>query len=271
VVTRGLQTQDDTCAWSAADKGRCDAAFYEETTIDAYFNANGATGTVICGAFGKSATKPTTNIMNEVLGTGANALISKNWISITEESKHKDHVITLNGLDPGTQYDIYCHGDAGIMSPKLDDVWTRDFLKLWGDSLTARITKAGVDPMEMVLTFKHGSALTQAAGDAIVLTATSGAIFKTDGVAPNCAATSNGNTLSINSVVSGTGKILTITLSSAATSSAAGSTIVVTCTSNLEVNPSAADYIKYSLKTTTSNSGNAHAEVSNRKGWTVTA
>jgi hypothetical protein len=123
VVTRGLQTQDDTCAWSAAtDQGRCDAAFYEETTIDAYFNANGATGTVICGAFDKLATKPTTNIMN-----GVNALVSKNWISITEESKHKDHVITLNGLDPGTQYEIYCHGDAGIMSPKLDDGWTRDF------------------------------------------------------------------------------------------------------------------------------------------------
>merc|ERR1719181_1203873 len=129
----------------------------------------------------------------------------------------------------------------------------------------------------MVLTFKHGSALTQSAGDAIVLTATSGSagtganIFTGDTATANCAATSNGNTLSITSAVSGSvgTQILTITLSLGATS-AAGSTIVVTCPDNLEVNPAAADYVKYSLKTTTS-SGNAHAEVFNRKGWTATA
>jgi hypothetical protein len=278
VITHGLQKQGDTCAWSATDQGRCDAPNYEENAIDAYFNPNGATGTVVCGAFGKSATAPTTNIMNEVLGTGASALISRNSISITEEGKNKDHVVTLNDLDPGTQYDIYCHGDAGIMSPKLDDVWTRDFLKLWGDSLTVGVTKLDVDPVELVLTFKHGSALTQSAGDAIVLTATIGSagtganIFTNDATAPNCAATSNGNMLSITSAVSDTSstQVLTITLSSGATS-AAGSTIVVTCPDNLKLNPSAADYVKYNLKTITSNSGNAHAEVFNRKGWTVTA
>ena len=162
------------------------------------------------------------------------------------------------------------------MSPKLDDVWTRDFLKLWGDSLTARITKTLRDPMEMVLTFKHGSALKHSAGDAIVLTATIGSagtganIFTSNATAPNCAATSNGNMLSITSAVSST-QILTITLSSGATS-AAGSTIVVTCPDNLANNPNNAGYyVKYSLKTTTTNSGNVHDEVLNRKGWTVTA
>ncbi len=291
LVTSGTQTDDDVdpnspkCA--STDSGgpaniRCDAMYYTDTAVDIYFTTNGNYGTAVCGAYEKGASAVATHsILGDTVVNGLAGLISKNSVRVEKENRYLDAVISLNGLQPHTQYKVYCHMDEVVLSEPLL-VWTAVNTLLYDIAFIPSTTKTGVKPA-LHFSFSHGADIK--GGASIVITAavestgTNGLIFATSDAVEGCAvtttyhgATSDFQTASI--ATGDTQTTLTVTAASGASTiySRKGSRIDIVCldtgtTARFAANSgtAAGDYVTFKLAVT------GHTTVEKQRAWTVTA
>lgn len=286
VVVSGLQHHGGdkgTCANGETDKNRCDALYHTDSSVDIAVSTSGSHGTLECGALTKGSTAPTLSLSN-LVDSDSNVK-SANSVFVSDADKEKDQVVTLFGLTNDLQYDIYCHMDDVYMSPVLT-VWTDLNTRLWGDSLIPGVKTRNENPSTITLTFSHGAALET--GDLIVLTTVvdddNSALF-TNSPAPDCKATTNGNTLALSGAagtgaqtgyntqaLTGSNKVLTITL---AAGSAKGSEVVIVCNTGLSDNEDAVYTTSYKLETTDNDDSTSpsasntarNTPLLNRFGW----
>lgn len=237
VTSTGLQQESTSCTSGA--QVRCDSLYSAHDSIDIAFTTNGNTGVAVCGAFALSATAPSANLLYMTVGSGANDIRSKNQVKVTEREKTLDHVITLNGLNPHTQYEIYCHMDQVEMSEMLK-VWTEKNLDIWDITLTPNVLTASpsTTPTQMVLSFYHGMKLTGNATSSIttITLTTSQNIWAGSGsTVTTCNLLSDGSQVTQFSATASNEKTMVFSIL-ASGASEAGSKVVITCTSNLAAN-----------------------------------
>jgi hypothetical protein len=233
-----VQVYGTSCTTGA--QVRCDARVSAQTSVDIYFNPNGVSGTVTCGAFVEESTPDSTvsplppldHISGLTTGTSIDDLYSRNSAVVSSANIDDDHVVTLNRLKTGTLYHVYCHSDDFKLSEYLD-VHTLPNTFVTGISLAAATLTGGASPGTLTLKLTHGKAL--AVDNTIVMTTTRYSLFGSSADAV-CSATSAGVSVALKSAV-GAAKVLTVTMS--ATGSAAGSELVITCTGNLANNAAA--------------------------------
>jgi hypothetical protein len=233
VTSTGLQQESTSCTSGA--QVRCDSPYSAHDSIDIAFTTNGNTGVAVCGAFALSANAPSANLLYMTVGSGSHDIRSKNQVKVTEREKTLDHVITLNGLNPHTQYEIYCHMDQVEMSEMLK-VWTEKNLDIWGITLTPNVLTASpsTTPTQMVLSFYHGMKLTGHASTTTITLTTSQNIWAA-GALTTCNLYSDDSQVTQFSATSSSATAMVFKIL-ASGASEAGSKVVITCTSNLAAN-----------------------------------
>jgi len=229
------------------DKVRCDARVSAQTSVDIYFNPNGVSGVVTCGAFVEDGAPnfnrntdpvaPTTHISGLAIGSTTDALYSRNSAVVTSSETSSDHVITLNRLKSDTLYHVYCHSDDFKLSEFLD-VHTLADTFLSGISLTVSTLSGGQAPGTLTLKFTHGVQLSE--DNTIEMITTPWSLFGSSADAI-CTATSGGSAIVVKQAL---GATTTLTYTVGSDGSAAGNEIIISCTGNLASNPAAGAIIK---------------------------
>ena len=246
VVSTGMQTANTDCRSDGTtnDQFRCDTAVsFTESSVDIAVFTNGNYGTLACAAlvFGQS---PTYNLMEDP----STNIKARNSVYVDTSSRHGDQVISLDGLKPSTEYDIYCHWDDVVFSPQLT-VWTADSDRVWDVSLVPGNTAVGASPGTITLTFTHGTALTASENLKLEFYHTTSTTMFSGNAACGCSGTttddgSGGTSLTITTSNSASG-ILTINLGSG---SAAMSTVTIVCNLNMNVNPTSGTVVLYDFE-----------------------
>ena len=224
-----------------------------------------AAGEFTCSAFASSSS----GITNREHVKTANGVVSDSvrTVNVIQRNIFSSVQMTLNGLIPDTEYDIYCfHMSHGIISN--NDVKT-DKAALTSVSLVPSITTAAQAFGTLTLTFTHEKSLGVA--DTIVLKLyeyydSALTVGSSDGSCSLTTTTSNGITISGSQSCSRSSieKSITFTLGGASTvsSSSSGNIVVFKLSSSELKNPtSASTPVTYDLTVT------GHSQLLQQEGW----